>query len=184
MQEVWKDMPGFETCFRISNLGNIFSKRRNHILKTHITNGYARFTTYVGGKRFNLWVHRIVASAFLEPPPDDLVVRCSKEHYGVVLVRHKDNNRLNNVVTNLEWGSSQDNSDDWTRTDGYDKVYEKIRGTANVHAKFTEEDVRYIRANYKPRDAVYGSRALAKRFGVNHRTIRMIIKRRTYSNVD
>ena len=35
MEEVWKDVQGYEHLFQVSNLGNVFSKRSNRLLKQH-----------------------------------------------------------------------------------------------------------------------------------------------------
>jgi hypothetical protein len=105
--EIWKDIPGYETLYQASNLGrikrilfknNIVTKKENKILKTRINkNNREQIMLYKNGKRKNMTVHRLVASAFLENP----------NNYPEV--NHIDGNSLNNNVNNLEWCTKQYN---------------------------------------------------------------------------
>lgn len=102
MEEVWKDIKGYENKYQVSNFGNVRSKDRldsagrNRIkgqsLKVVIGNhGYKRLNLCKDGKP-RLWlVHRLVAEAFI-PNPNNLPY-----------VNHKDENPANNNVSNLEW---------------------------------------------------------------------------------
>ena len=99
--EIWKDIPGFEGLYQASNEGRIRSLTRQvynyikpgRILKSNIKNsGYLYLSISNGNNKFkHANVHRLVALAFI-PNPD------SKPQ-----VNHKDGNRLNNNVDNLEW---------------------------------------------------------------------------------
>lgn len=104
MREVWKDVEGFEDKYRVSNMGRVMSKKTRNIMKTHILNsGYESASLYVEGKTSNRTVHRLVAYHFCEGYREGLHVN------------HKDGNRLNNVSTNLEWVTFQENIDDMVR---------------------------------------------------------------------
>ena len=71
---------------------------KGHVLKQcKIRGGYLCVSTRVNGRHINLQVHRIIASCFL-PNPDNLPE-----------VNHKDCNRTNNNVSNLEWCTRQYN---------------------------------------------------------------------------
>lgn len=91
MEEIWKDIPGYEGLYKVSSFGNVFSLRCNRCLKQHPVNGGYLLVPLSSDKR-KLWlVHRLVAIAFI-PNPDNLPE-----------VNHKDENTTNNCVKNLEW---------------------------------------------------------------------------------
>ena len=90
INEIWKDIKGYEGLYQASNLGHIKSIRNNKILKCDYShNGYR--IVDLQGKTFR--VHRLVAQTFL-PNPDNLPQ-----------VNHKDEDKFNNNVDNLEWCS-------------------------------------------------------------------------------
>ena len=94
MKEIWKDIPEFEGLYRISNTGKVMTlhNNRNRLLTLKINNtGYAWVELSKNGKRKQFLVHRLVAMGFLDNP----------NNYPVI--NHKDENRLNNSVDNLEW---------------------------------------------------------------------------------
>ena len=93
--EVFKEIKDSCGNYEVSNLGRIKSKVGNHaiILKPYITKcGYERLQLYIEGKRYNKYVHSLVASTWLDPPQ-------SLEYE----IHHKDFNSLNNNVSNLEY---------------------------------------------------------------------------------
>ena len=77
-----------------------------------------------------------------------------------------DGNKENNSVDNLEWCDRGSNLQH-----AYRIGLRTAKGTKNSRCKLSEEDVKFIKANYIPRDKEYGARALSKRFGVAHQTI-------------
>jgi len=88
--EEWKDIKGFEGLYQVSSFGNIKSKKG--LLKPiyHHT-GYYKVNLHRGGKRKEFLIHRLVAEHFLVSNP--LLTQ----------VNHKDENKSNNHVDNLEW---------------------------------------------------------------------------------
>lgn len=101
MSEVWKEIPGFEGLYQVSNIGRVKSLPRgkqypyrqthNNIRKPHLKNGYYQVNLSKSNVTKWISVHRLVALAFL-PNPDSLPC-----------VNHKDENKLNNRLDNLEW---------------------------------------------------------------------------------
>lgn len=98
--EQWKDIPGYERLYQVSTKGNVrsYHKAGNRILKQHISKGYCYATLIDDNRRKMVLVHRLVAQAFIENTenkPD---------------VNHKDGNKTNNNVENLEWVTKSENS--------------------------------------------------------------------------
>lgn len=93
MDEVWKDIEGYEGLYQVSNLGRVRSLKFNKtkILKQGNVNGYKRVVLSKNGKRKNYFVHRLVAMAFISNPNN------------LSIVNHKDENPSDNNVNNLEW---------------------------------------------------------------------------------
>lgn len=95
---IWFDIVGFEGLYQVSNEGNVKSIRNNITLKTHKDNrGYPAVRLSVNGKLTRKRLHRIVAEHFLPNP--------SKKPE----INHKDGNKLNNHVSNLEWCTHLEN---------------------------------------------------------------------------
>lgn len=96
---VWKPVPGYEGFYEVSNSGKIRSVYRyKKILKPMISNtGYERVDLFKNKVRKQFSVHRLVAMAFI------------KIEDGKPFVNHKDENKLNNNVDNLEWISHVEN---------------------------------------------------------------------------
>ena len=102
--EIWKDIQGYEGYYQISNMGRVKSLNYNKTGKERIMKldkvkgGYLQLYLYKDGKRKHYLVHRLVAQVFLENP-DNLPE-----------VNHKDEDKQNNCVDNLEWCSSSYNN--------------------------------------------------------------------------
>lgn len=93
-EEIWKDVP-FDSNYKVSNYGRIFSKRTNKILKGELTEkGYIR-VALTEHKRY--LVHCIVARTFIPNPENK------------PQVNHIDGNKQNNYVDNLEWCTQSEN---------------------------------------------------------------------------
>ena len=90
MEEIWKNIKGYEGLYQVSNLGNI--KNNQIIKKTYKRkDGYLNVQLSKNGKVKTFLVHQLVAKSFIDNI-DNL-----KE------VNHKDENKENNCVSNLEW---------------------------------------------------------------------------------
>lgn len=110
MQELWKDIEGYEGIYQVSNFGRIKScervittKRGLWHIKEKIIHGSVRNDGYImvalknNGRNKRVLVHRLVAQAFIPNP------NCHP------IINHKDEVRSNNVVDNLEWCTNEYN---------------------------------------------------------------------------
>ena len=111
MTEIWKDIEGYNGKYQVSNLGRVKSfaqDRLNGKIKTgsFTHKGYLTFALYDndGNKKFHP-IHRLVAEAFI-PNPDNLLQ-----------VNHKDEDKTNNRVYNLEWCTNEYNHNYGTRNE-------------------------------------------------------------------
>jgi hypothetical protein len=161
--EIWKDIPGYETLYQASNLGrikrilfknNIVTKKENKILKTRINkNNREQIMLYKNGKRKNMTVHRLVASAFLENP----------NNYPEV--NHIDGNSLNNNVNNLEWCTKQ-----YNMKHAYDNNLTHVK---EYNKKMSKPIIRSDGIKY------HNAYAAAKDLGVTVFAVRDVLKGRT-----
>lgn len=168
VEEIWKDMIGYEEYFKVSNLGNIYSKRTNRLLKlTKSKTGYLCFSTRLGGRNSKavlFRVHREVAKAFI-PVPDNLIGYENNNYYGIIPVNHIDGNKLNNVVSNLEWVTHKENTQHAMNT-----------GLISIEEKLTQEQISYILENYDPNNKkFYGESALSKHLNCSRYYISKIL---------
>lgn len=105
--EEWKDIKGYEGKYQISSLGNVKSLiswtgdkyiKRDKILRGVLNkNGYLYVGLSKDGKVKKEKINRLVAEAFIDNP------------YALPVTNHKDGNKQNNCVSNLEWCSYSDN---------------------------------------------------------------------------
>ena len=116
MTEIWKDIVGYEGLYQVSNLGNVKrlkgykGRGKGYIVEEHLiqpsinSRGYQNVILCKNGKTKTFSMHRLVAIAFLDNS-DNLPE-----------VNHKDEDKTNNCVDNLEW---------------CDRVYNNNYGTRN-----------------------------------------------------
>ena len=166
MTEVIKEIKGFEGRYTISNLGIVRSLLTNKVMKPYITKaGYARVNLrYAKCRDYkSLLVHRLVAMNFIPNPNKYLEIN------------HKDCNRLNNRIDNLEWCDRFYNI---KYAFHYGKASNK--GIRNPNAKLNEDDVIAIRA--MANTGKFFNTQLGKLFKVASTTIDAIVKGETWSD--
>ena len=163
MIEEWKDVVGYEKYYQVSNYGNI-RHIKNGVLKQTQRNKGAKYLCVhlsVNGNAKVVSVHRLVAEAFLGPPP------IGHE------VRHLDGNPKNNFLNNIAWGTKKENRNDRTLHGRDNLPY----GELASWSKLTEKEVKLIK---KSTDT---SKNLSIKFDVSPSTIDDIRRRRTWKHV-
>lgn len=121
MQEIWKDIPGYEGLYKISNFGEILSLnfrgngRGNKLKKNIDKSGYLRVCLYKSKIRKIHWIHKLVSMVFLGHKPDG----------HKLVVDHIDNNQSNNRLDNLQIITNRENctKDVKNKTSKYTGVY-------------------------------------------------------------
>lgn len=110
MEEIWKDVVGYEGLYQVSNFGRVksyahkvkccggYRVQPEKILTNCFDGNYYHVTLFKNNKRHILLVHRLVAMAFI---PNNESKRT---------VNHIDGNKLNNNVNNLEWATHSENN--------------------------------------------------------------------------
>lgn len=160
-KEIWMPCAGYDGKYYISSFGRVFSakihngKRDGNILRGWvIKNGYRAVSM---GKRPNNrthYVHELVLTAFVGPRPDGMV--CN----------HKDGNKINARLDNLEWVTPKENSQHAEMFG----LTNHFKGEGSPKAVLTEEQVKHIRA-MPPWPHGPSTRALARMYGVGKTTL-------------
>ena len=154
--EIWKDIPGWEDAYQISNIGRVWSKRFNKpcAIRPNTGNKYlivdlfTRRKGVVRKKRF--YIHRLVATCFI-PNPEN------KQY-----VDHIDGDKTNNIYTNLQWVTNSENVQK-----GYDKE------NANKNKRFQKQAV-YITT--EPRVYFDSMTECAKALGLPRERIKTVLR--------
>ena len=130
--EEWKDIVivrngityDYTGLYKVSNTGKIYSLVKNKIMKNKNTKaGYLVMGLTKNKKSETFYVHRIVASMFLENP------------HNYEQVNHKDEDKTNNNIENLEWCSSDYNANYGTRNEKVSESRKKYSHDKNPRAK-------------------------------------------------
>ena len=165
MVELWKVIEGYEDSYEVSNLGRVRSLTRidslgrtryGKVLKPCFDGKHKYLHVNLQGKSIN--IHRLVAKAFIENP----------NNYNEV--NHKDEDKTNNCVTNLEWCDHKYNNN-------YGSKLNSTLGVKNPMCKLTEEDVITIRNEYKPYSKTSSLKVLSNKYGISQSHLSHIINR-------
>lgn len=170
--EIWKDIPGREGVYQVSNLGRVRTLDRTvrcgERIKKHIPDkimatrehaGYINVTLRIGGKTTCCTIHRLVAKAFIPNP------------YNLPCVNHIDGNKSNNAAENLEWCGYSHNM-----KHAYDSGLKVAKG----RPKLTAGQVEGIRDLCVSLNLTLTE--IGARFGVSKATVSKIKNRKTWSN--
>ena len=111
MTEIWKDIEGYEGLYKISNYGEVWSVRKQGLLKKNDgEKNYYRVTLSKNKKKKQFNIHRLVATHFIDNP------------FKKPCVNHLDENKTNNHYSNLEWVTHKENSNWGTRNERIKKT--------------------------------------------------------------
>lgn len=140
MEEIWKDVKGYEGLYQVSNLGRVRSLdryvncgiknnnrviKKGKIIKQCIRNNYLGVGLCNQKTQKSKNVHRLVAEAFIPNP----------NNYSCV--NHKDENKLNNCVQNLEWCTNAYNNNYGTRLN---KISKALTNNSKTSKKVNQYD--------------------------------------------
>lgn len=165
--EQWKDILGFEGLYEVSSMGELRNKATKKILKPVITHcGYYRFRIIKNEERFNKMLHRLVCEAFIENPEQKRTIN------------HKDGNKLNNNIENLEWNTHSENIHHAIKLG----LFHINRDPFNRHHScLSEEQVLEIDRMIKSKEHTY--KQIALMFGVHPSRIEKIKARTTWKHL-
>ena len=178
MREIWKDVVGFEGLYKVSNLGSVKGMSKSwvcgmysgirtkpeSILKLSIeSNGYYQVWMAKSGDGKHYLVHRLVAKAFLEN------LENKKD------VNHKNGNKLDNALDNLEWCTRSENIIHAFRNN----FKKPSSGSKHGMSKLKEDDVLKIRELA----GKYTKLELAEMFGVGRRSINNIVNYKSWTHI-
>jgi hypothetical protein len=176
-QEDWRPISGYLGQYEVSNFGNVRSApklvshwrggtrlRAGRILKGRVARGYLMVTLYNGaGESEQIAVHRLVASTFLANP-------LQKKQ-----VNHKDGNKKNNNVENLEWATPSENV-----THAFRTGLRNSKGENCTNAALSTSDVIEIRRRLSAGETC---RRIADDYPVTDRAISRIKRRVVWSHI-
>lgn len=176
MEDFWKDVAGYEGCYQVSPLGDVRSLSRRiprgtgfMALKGRVLvpakagRGYPFVVLYVGGTKKSAYVHRLVAEAFIGPCPPNREVN------------HKDGNKDNNSVGNLEYVSRAENL-----RHARESGLLRLVGADNPRCKYSEAQIRkaygLVASGKRHREA-------AEATGVDQGTVESVVRGKNWRHL-
>lgn len=166
----WKPVKNFETFYSVSDTGEIKSlirkngmgsRKEERILKPNFKKGYVGFALGKNNKMFHFLAHRIVATAFIPNPKK------------FPQVNHKNGNKHDNRVRNLEWCDHKYNATH-AKENGL-----TAHGEKNINAKLSRREALAIRKLH-PRIT---AKELSKIFEIAESQTFKIINRTAWKNI-
>lgn len=155
MKEIWKDIEGYEGLYKISNLGRVKRVETDRILKPlKHTNEYSTVNLSKNGIVSNKKIHRLVSQAFIPNPENKPEVN------------HINENKTNNMVSNLEWSTRKENNNHGTRNERAGKAISKSKS------------IPIIATNLKTGESqeFYGTNECARQLGLHQSSITEVLK--------
>lgn len=166
--EKWRDIPGYEGLYSVSDMGRVKSYKRiksGKIMRQQTRKNHPYLMLQLRKDKLykHFLVHRLVAMAFLANDSN------------LPEVNHRDCNARNNSLKNLEWISSSDNT-----KHSFTHGKADHRGEKNSNAKLNESIVLDIRNKH---DIGYSYSKIADMFNISKSTVAYIIQGKTWKNI-
>lgn len=168
MEEIWKDIEGYEGLYMVSSHGRVWSRRYNLIMKPILRGNYLSVTLFKDKKSTKTSIHRLVAYNFLN------------EIKGKNYVNHIDEDKVNNKASNLEWVTHTENINHGTRTEKAKQTMKtsiKYRNGIKTRAKMLSMAIVGVDPNNNK--IYFNSQQDAKRSGFDQRLISRCINGKT-----
>lgn len=165
-----KQIKGYEGLYEIDEKGNVYSLPRKGTWQKsprklkHFLSEYYYVMLCKDGKTKKKRLHRLLADNFIPNPKNKPIVN------------HKDGDKLNNSLDNLEWATNAEN----IRHAYKIGLIQPKRGGLNGNSVLTIDEVRQIRQIAYNRGKNYNRKELSLRYGVSECTIKEIVGRKTW----
>lgn len=160
---MWKQIKNYD--YEINSEGIVRRISTQQIKKPYIIhNGYLAVQLNIEGKRKGYLIHRLIAEYFIPNPKNK------------PFINHIDSNRLNNVLSNLEWCTHQENV-----IHSYKQGFSSNTGSKNGFSKLNEELVKEIRKRHSLGET---NKQIAKNIGVSENCIQQVTKRINWKHVE
>ncbi len=180
--EEWRDVPGYEGFYRVSNMGRVMTlsrrlifrngRQRGRVIPTKLLvlcpmkDGHLRVSLHKNGVRSWGYVHSLVLRTFVGPPPE-----------GMECCHFPDPDPTNNRVENLRWGTYADNRRDAA-------IQGSLAGERNGNAALTVEQVLHIRSLRDRLLSEPGFKTrLARELGVHCSTVSRALSGKTWNRL-
>lgn len=163
IEEVWKDVVGYEGRYKASSLGRILSVKTGKFL-TPCGNKYLIVGLHDGIRPKTIMVHTIIATTFLGPPPCCPTCGVKKE------INHKNQDNKDNSASNLEY---------MTHAENIKSSYHKRRSRLKSR-KLTASQVSEIRTKF---DNGLHANQIAQEYGISSHYVNTLYRGKTWSDV-
>lgn len=182
MEEIWKDVVGFEGRYKVSSLGRIkslkreihcsdgrvFTRKEMFFNNINTVSGYYTFSFHKEGRLYTRKLHRIIAEAFIPNPENK------------PYINHKNCVRTDNRIENLEWCTHKENMQHAFASGSF-KNRRPPSGDKNGQAKLKNSDIPVIR---KMLSEGMKQKDIALIYGINPTQISQIKHRREWASVE
>ena len=161
----FREIEGFSR-YRVNILGEVYNIEKNKFVNSYIDRIISLWDKNLKKTKTKL-IHRLIAQAFIPNPDPDKLIQ----------INHKDGNKLNNTISNLEWCTNQQNAIH------AHKIGLKVGliGEDNSNSKLSEKQILEIRSRYENGNIL--QRELGEIYGVGQTQISRIVRNKLWKNI-